>query len=176
MSLIFFFIVLTLGMILLVVLKIPLEKIFKNSKGFVYRAVLLISKFLQGWELIVKDRGAFNKLLLLALGNVVLNVVIIYIQFVSIGKVSNILDITLYTCISGLTLFVSITPGSLGIREGVLLITSQSLGLSENEIVKLALLDRGIMFVLLLICMILIYIFVKRFNLRELFFGKEKDI
>ena len=160
-------------MILLIVLRVPFEKIFKKSKGIVHTVVLLISKLLHGWELIVKDREAFSKLLLLALGNVVLNVLIIWIQFVSIGKVSNILDITLYTCISGLTLFVSITPGSLGIREGVLLITSKSLGLSEDEIVKLALLDRGIMFVLLSICMILIYIFVKRFNLREVFFWKR---
>lgn len=175
-SLILFFLSIILAMLFLIVFNLPIEKLFVNSEGILKKVVSFLSKFLNGWKLIVKEKHSFNKLLLLAFGNIFVNTIIIYIEFLSIEKVPNILDVLLYTCISGLSLFISITPGSLGLREGVLLITSQSLGLSESEIMRLAVLDRGIMFILLLICMLIIYIFVKRFNLRKVFFGKGKDI
>lgn len=175
-TLLLFFLLIILFMLFLIIFNLPLVKIEKRSTGILKKLISFLSKFLNGWKLIVKERKSFLKLLLLAFGNIFVNTIIIYIEFVSIEKIPKILDVVLYTCISGLSLFVSITPGSLGIREGVLLLTSQSIGISETEIVRLAILDRGIMFVLLLICMILIYIFVKRFNLKEVFLGKEKDI
>ena len=118
----------------------------------------------------------FIQLMLLAFANVFVNILVIYLQFISIEKVGNILDIILYTCISGVSLLISITPGSLGLREAILLITSKSLGLSEIEVMQLAFLDRGIMFVLLLICLIVISIFFKRFNLKEVFFEKRENL
>ncbi|HNW23699.1 MAG TPA: hypothetical protein PKH06_02980, partial [Candidatus Dojkabacteria bacterium] len=59
------------------------------------------------------------------------------------------------------------------IREGIFLITSQSLGLSEAEIMRLAFLDRGVMFILLLICLIILMILSKKLTLKSIFFGKE---
>lgn len=175
-TLILFFLSIILAMLFLILFNLPIEKLFLNSKGILSRLVSILGKFLNGWKLIVKDRRSFIKLLLLAFGNIFLNTIIIYIQFISIEKIPNILDVVLYTCISGLSLFISLTPGSLGLREGVLLITSQSIGVSESEIIKLAVLDRGSMFLLLVLCMIVIYVFVKRFNLKEVFFEKGKDI
>ena len=41
-------------------------------------------------------------------------------------------------------LLVSLTPASLGIREGIFSITSDILGINNEEIMQLALLDRGV--------------------------------
>jgi uncharacterized membrane protein YbhN (UPF0104 family) len=81
----------------------------------------------------------------------------------------------LYSSLSGASLLISLTPGSLGIREGVFLITSQSIGLVEEQILQLAIVDRGIMFILLVIMMIFVSIFLKEFNLRDAFFAKKED-
>jgi uncharacterized membrane protein YbhN (UPF0104 family) len=81
----------------------------------------------------------------------------------------------MYTCLSGVSLLISLTPGSLGIREAVFLMTSQSLGIDETQIMQLAVLDRGIMFFLLFILLLLISLFVKQFNLKEVFFAKKES-
>ena len=175
-SLILFFLAVIVGMVVLIFLRFPFKKIFKQSNGIIFKVISFLDKFLGGWDLIVKNRKLFLQLILLAFANIFVNILVIYLEFISIEKVGNILDIILYTCISGVSLLISITPGSLGLREAVLLVTSKSLGLSELEVMALAFLDRGIMFVLLLICLIGISIFFKKFNLKKLFFGKRENI
>jgi uncharacterized protein (TIRG00374 family) len=173
-SLTLFFIFVILAMTVLIFIRIPSLKILKQSKGVFKKVGIFLDNFLQGWSLIVKNRILFIELMIIAFANTILNTVIVYIEFISIGKVGHILDIILYTCLSGLSLLLSFTPGSLGIREGVFFLTSNSLGLTEQEIMKIAFLDRGIMFVLLFLCLIVISLFVKRFNLRELYLGKDE--
>ena len=175
-TLILFFSVLIAGMIVLIFLRVSLNKIFKNSKGIINIVISFLDKFLVGWDLIVKSGNLFIKLILLAFANIFVNILIVYIEFISIEKVGDIIDVVLYTCISGISLFISITPGSLGLREGVLLLTSDSLGLTSSEVMELAFLDRGIMFLLLLFCLSVILIFFKKINLKEIFFGKTNDI
>ncbi|MDY0097092.1 MAG: lysylphosphatidylglycerol synthase transmembrane domain-containing protein [Candidatus Dojkabacteria bacterium] len=175
-SLILFFLAVIVGMVVLIFLRFPFKKIFKQKSGIIFKVISFLEKFLGGWDLIVRNRKLFIQLMLLAFANVFVNILVIYLQFISIEKVGNILDIILYTCISGVSLLISITPGSLGLREAILLITSKSLGLSQIEVMQLAFLDRGIMFVLLLICLIVISIFFKRFNLKEVFFEKRESL
>ena len=177
MALIIFFSSLVIGLIALIFFRVPFRKIFINSKGFINSIAFFLNKFFDGWDLIVKSGNLFTKLILLAFANIFVNILVIYLEFISIGKIVDIVDVILYTCLSGLSLFISITPGSLGLREGVLLITSNSLGLTNSEIMELAFLDRGIMFLLLLLCLSIILIFFRRkINLKEIFFGKGTSI
>lgn len=169
-----FFLVIVLVMLILIFLRFPFEKIIKRKNGFIFKVLSFLDRFIKGWDLIVKERKAFLMLLFIALGNIFLNIVVAFIEFNAIGKLVNLLDVILYTCISGVSLLISITPGSLGIREGAFIITSKSIGLSEVEIMKLAFLDRGIMFVLLLLCLIVVLFFDKKLTLKGIFFG-EKD-
>lgn len=176
MTLILFSSALIGGMVVLIFFRVSFKNIFKNSTGIIRGFTSFFDKFFGGWDLIVKSGNLFTKLILLAFANIFVNILVIYIEFISIGKVGEIIDVILYTCISGISLFISITPGSLGIREGVLLLTSNSLGLTNSEIMELAFLDRGIIFLLLLICLSVILIFFRKINLKEVFFGKRNDI
>ena len=169
-----FFLIIIIGMLILIFLRFPFERVFRKREGFIAKIVSFLDKFIKGWDLIVKDKKDFLMLLFIALGNILLNILVVFIEFNAIGKLVNLLDVILYTCISGVSLLISITPGSLGIREGAFLMTSKSIGLSEIEIMKLAFLDRGIMFLLLLLCLVVILFFFKKLTLKDIFFGKEE--
>jgi uncharacterized protein (TIRG00374 family) len=109
------------------------------------------------------------------LGNILINTVIIYIEFIALGITVKFLDLILYSTLSGVSLLISLTPGSLGIREAVFLISSQSIGLNQEQILQLAIVDRGILFILLFIMMVFTMIFLKEFNLKEVFLAKKED-
>ncbi len=172
-SLLTFFSAIILAMLFLIFVRVSWGKYIKSTKGIFPKIVLTVDKFITGWSLIVKDKRHFVILLLTALGNIMLNILVGYMEFFAIGKAIDFIGVILYTCISGLSLLISVTPGSLGIREAAFLITSQSIGISEEEIMKLAFLDRGIMFILLLMLLILILIFNRKLSLKKIFFGKE---
>ncbi len=169
-----FFLGVVLAMIILIFFRVSLTKVFKNSKGVLQKIFSFFDRFIDGWDSIIRKRKLFTMLILISMSNILLNVIVVGIQFFSIGKDIQILDIILYTCISGVSLLVSITPGALGIREGILLITSKSLNLTEQEIVQIAVLDRSVMFLLLLISLLVLTLFFKEYEVDELLFKKEE--
>jgi len=171
--LIVFFSAIILVMLFLIFVRVSWGKYIKSTKGIFPKIVSTVDRFITGWSLIVKDRRNFIMLLQTAFGNILLNILIVYIEFFAIGKAIDFIGVILYTCVSGLSLLISITPGSLGIREAAFLITSQSIGISEKEIMQLAFLDRGIMFILLLMLLIFLLIFNRKLSLKKIIFGKE---
>lgn len=173
LTLLIFFSLILVGMLILIFIRLPIDRFIKKTDGIIGKMLTYLNKFIKGWDLIVKDSKDFLMLLLISFGNIFLNVIIVYIEFIAIDKVPKILDVIFYTAISGVSLLVSITPGSLGIREGIFLLTSESLGLTEQEIMRLAFLDRGVMFILLLICLLVIMLFYKKLTLKQIFFGKD---
>jgi len=170
-----FFGFLLLGMLFLIFVRFPFKKVLKKDSGIISKLIAFVSKFMDSWDMIVKGKKLFLSLVGVTLGSIFLNGVITFLEFLALGIGVRVLDILLYTCLSGVSLLISITPGSLGIREAVFLITSQSIGLSKGQIMQLAVLDRGIMFVLLLVVLILIVVFVREFKLRDVFFAKRED-
>ncbi len=173
LTLMTFFSLILVGMLALIFIRLPIDRFIKKTDGIIGKMLTYLNKFIKGWDLIVKDSKDFLMLLLISFGNIFLNVIIVYVEFIAIDKKSKILDVIFYTAISGVSLLVSITPGSLGIREGIFLLTSKSLGLTEHEIMRLAFLDRGVMFILLLICLLVIMLFYKKLTLKQIFFGKD---
>jgi len=66
------------------------------------------------------------------------------LEFYALGVGANLLKILLYNCLAGVSLLISLTPGALGVREGIFFLTSDVLGISGDGIMQLALLDRGV--------------------------------
>jgi uncharacterized protein (TIRG00374 family) len=167
-----FFVLLFIGTLLVIVFrKFEVKNISENK--YIQKILTVLNKFISSWDNIVKRKDIFINLILLTTGNILINWVIYIVEFHSLNLNINILDTLLYTCLSGVSLLISITPGSLGLREAVFLFTSESIGLTEEQIMQLAFLDRGVMYVLLLVLLVLITIFVKRFKLKDIFFVKE---
>lgn len=167
-----FFVILFIATVLVIVFrKFEVKNMSKNK--YIQKILTVLNKFISSWDNIVKRKDIFINLILLTTGNILINWVIYIVEFHSLNININILDTLLYTCLSGVSLLISITPGSLGLREAVFLFTSESIGLTEEQIMQLAFIDRGVMYVLLLVLLVLITIFVKRFKLKDIFFVKE---
>lgn len=165
---------LLLAMLFLMFVRIPFDKIFKEKESMLGKIGNALMKFMKSWDRIVKNRKLLIQLILITLANILINTVIIYFEFISLGLTVNILDLILYSSLSGVSLLVSLTPGSLGIREAVFLISSQSIGLAQEQILQLAIVDRGILFFLLFSMMVFVFLFLKEFNLKEVFFAKKE--
>jgi uncharacterized protein (TIRG00374 family) len=114
-----------------------------NSK--VMRKILeVLSRILQGWEMISRKKTLLMGLVWITIGNFIVMTAIYALEFFTLGIQGNLLTILLYNCLAGVSLLISLTPGALGIREGIFFLTSDVLGISNEEIMQLALLDRGV--------------------------------
>jgi len=146
-----FFGVLFLFMIVLSLVKFPVEKIKEVKYGFVNKIVNIIKEILKGWNLIVENKRLLISLIFTTLSTFVVHTVLFFMEFKAMGIDSNFIKVALYNCLSAVSLLISFTPGSLGIREGIFVITSNILGISNDQIMQLALLDRGSMIISLVI-------------------------
>jgi uncharacterized protein (TIRG00374 family) len=85
-------------------------------------------------------------LILLTLLNFFIMTLMIMIEFEALNININYLNIILYNALVGVSLLISITPGALGVREYLIYICSDVLGITRFEIMQLALLDRSVLF------------------------------
>lgn len=74
------------------------------------------------------------------------------INFLLLKSVSvdlNMPALTLYTAIAGLSIIINITPAAIGFREVIFVFVSSALIMTENQIVEVAIVDRALLFIVL---------------------------
>ena len=148
------------AMLVLSFVKFPVKKI-KGSKNKVLDKVLsVIKNILEGWNMIVENKRLLISLIVITLVALVAGIALFYFEFRALSIDASIMNVILYNCLSGVSLLVSITPGSLGIREGIFSITSDILGISNEQIMQLALLDRGVSVIVLVVLFVPLYTIV----------------
>jgi uncharacterized protein (TIRG00374 family) len=166
------------GALFILMLILSLAKFPTKTKEIENRVIRKIALFIKnifnGWNMIANNKKLLFYLLLLSLGNYVFSLLLFWAEFQIVGLETNILNLIMYTCLSGVSLLISITPGSLGIREAVFLISSKSIGLGQEEILQLAVVDRGSLVILLSILVLFFTIFIRKFNLADIFVKNEK--
>ena len=153
----FFFGVLFVVMLVLSLVKFPLEKIKEPKRKFFGKVVGIVKNILKGWNIIVDDKELLFSLIGLTVVNIFVTNVLFYVQFRALNIDVNLLNTVLYNALSSVSLLVSITPGSLGIREGIFSITSDILGIANEQIMQLALLDRGVSVIVLIVLFVVLY-------------------
>jgi glycosyltransferase 2 family protein len=140
-----------LCMLILSLIHFPTEKVKEGRVGLVNKFLKILKEILNGWNIIVDNKGLLLSLILITLVAFILHIFLFWIEFIALGIETNFINVVLYNCLSGVSLLVSLTPGSLGIREGIFVITSDILGITNEQVMKLALLDRGVVVVGLLL-------------------------
>ena len=125
---------------------------------FVDRVIRIIKSILNGWNIIVGNRELLLSLIGLTLINIFITNVLFFVQFKALNIDVNLLNTILYNALSSVSLLVSITPGSLGIREGIFSITSDILGITNEQIMQLALLDRGVSVIVLVVLFMVLWV------------------
>jgi uncharacterized protein (TIRG00374 family) len=145
-------------MLVLSFVKFPVKKI-KGSKNKVLDKVLsVIKNILEGWNMIVENKRLLISLIVITLIALVVGIALFYFEFRALSIDASIMNVILYNCLSGVSLLVSITPGSLGIREGIFSITSDILGIGNEQIMQLALLDRGVSVIVLVVLFVVLWV------------------
>lgn len=123
----------------------------EKRASFLHGIFKRINLILKGWRLVRENKPLFYKLNRLTAYGFLITYVSTYFQFVAIGAHTSLLAIALYVVLSNLSLLVSITPGAIGIREAIFIFSSSLLGLSVQQIVQLAIIGRGITFLVMFI-------------------------
>lgn len=162
-----FFITLFIVMISLSLIKVQIHVTIKYGSKIINKIKNILYKILTGWNLIIEDKRLLIELILITVLSFFITTIIVIVEYLSLGIPINVVNVIFYNCLSSVSLLISITPGSLGIREGLFMITSDVIGISSNEVMQLALLDRGVTFISLVLLFLFSYLTIYYINLRN---------
>lgn len=151
-----FFGLLLIAMVVLALIRVSIDTEKAGDSKVLQKILAVLNRILQGWEMISGDKGLLMGLVWITVGNFIVMTAIYALEFYALGVKSNILTILLYNCLAGVSLLISLTPGALGVREGIFFLTSDVLNLTEGGIMQLALLDRGVTVLTLFLWFILL--------------------
>ena len=99
-----------------------------------------------GWNRIVRDRRLLFHLTGLITIQLGLTLAIGWLEFSSLNIAIGFPELLLFSVLGSLSIFVSLTPANLGVKEGIYLLTASVIGITTPQIVSIALIDRGILF------------------------------
>jgi uncharacterized protein (TIRG00374 family) len=102
-----------------------------------------LSDIHEGWLSIVVSKRLMTKLVLLTLANMALRLGFFYLTFNMLGTDVSLSSVFIFNTLITLSMYLTITPGSIGIRETLLLLYSSSLGLPPEAILAASLVDRA---------------------------------
>ena len=162
--------------ILLVVSFFRLPNFIKNSsikKNIIGKKIIkVLSNIEDGWVVILRDKKLLMKLLIVSVLSFVANYFVSFIEFRSLGIDISLPALGLYSTLVTASLLVSFTPGAIGIRETMLLLVSSTIGISNDQVLQVAVIDRGVHFFLLL----LLFLMTRNSKLKQSLTTKEVAI
>lgn len=143
--------------LLLLFVKIP-KKLLKEKKGdgYVSKVFRIIITISQGWNKIISDRVLVWKLLGLILLNTAISVASMMLIMMSLGFHFTFPAVLLFSALGSLSTFINITPANLGVKEAVYLASASVLSFSTEQILSIALVERGVLFFVITILWILV--------------------
>lgn len=126
-----------------------------NSQGGIHKIKLLkrpveiLQQMAKGWSLILANKKAAMKLVMLVVFITGLMIFGTYSNISALGLRLSPASLLLFSILGSLSLFINITPGNLGVKEAVYITFSAVIGLTTPQILSIALVDRAIMFIVL---------------------------
>lgn len=114
-----------------------------------------LNHVLSGWHTMRRSTKTVLRLSILTLVYIILGTVITWLEFSAFqmkdgaGDPIGFLQSLIFSSIGSLSLLVSITPAALGIRETLLMFSSQFLEISPSQALAVSLLDRTVSFVVI---------------------------
>ncbi|MBD3280591.1 hypothetical protein GF389_03650 [Candidatus Dojkabacteria bacterium] len=119
----------------------------KNVVLLRIRSILINT--LEGWKLIIGNFRILLKLIFIASATYIAVMVIAATASISLDLHLSFVQLAFYAALGNMTLLISITPGSIGIKESVYILTSEIINLTNENILQIALIDRGTLFVVI---------------------------
>lgn len=123
------------------------EKILKKF----FKSDGLVLRIFNSWLKILNYPGMVKSLLGVSVLNLLILMLINYVEFKMVGISLSLGALMLYAVLGSFSILISLTPGALGIREGIYLLTAGVIGVTSNEILAVALIDRSIQFLVMVL-------------------------
>jgi uncharacterized protein (TIRG00374 family) len=131
----------------LLVVKVPKKALKKvDRKGIVGRVLNILVNISDGWNRITSNYALVWKLLGLILANTLISVVSVALIMRSLNFDFTIPALLLFSALGSLSTFINITPANLGVKEAVYLASASVLSFNTDQILSIALVERGVLF------------------------------
>lgn len=138
--------------LLLSLVKMPQLAIGKTIKNKRLNALTkILFQMVEGWNRIVSDKRLMARLVVLIAFNFLLSIFVAKMEMVSLHLSIGFPALLLFSVLGSLSLFVSITPANLGVKEAIYLFSGHVIGFSATQILSIALVDRGVLFATLVL-------------------------
>jgi uncharacterized protein (TIRG00374 family) len=135
------------------------EKLLGNRALFINRK---LQPIIQGWRDLLELREILRMLVFTTIIAILIRVLFYYMAFAALGVSTSLVYMIIFTMLISLSLYLTITPGSLGIRETLLILYSGTLTISESDILAVNLLDRGSIFFILVLLFLAFQYFLSK--------------
>jgi uncharacterized membrane protein YbhN (UPF0104 family) len=103
---------------------------FKNSKK--NRIINWFNSILEGWSMIKRDKKKLGIFVFLSIASLLLATLQSIFVYKGLGYTLGFFESMYMSSLGMITTFVNITPDSIGIREGVYMFTSETIGLDSD--------------------------------------------
>lgn len=143
------FAVIFITSLILSLVKIPLKVAESQHNSYLRKFLRQLVRVSQGWNHIISHKKLMLQLVMLTTINFLLTVGITYTIIRALQFSISAGPLILFSVLGSLSLFINITPANLGVKEAIYLFSSKVLGFSTAQILSIALIDRGVMFLLL---------------------------
>ncbi len=118
--------------------------LLSTSRHFPGKSIVV--KILDGWNLIISDRKVLPQLIMLAAFGYLVGLATNYFILESLQIEISFAGLLLLVALSSISVFLNVTPGNIGIKEAVLVASSQVTGLSTAETLSYSIIDRTVLF------------------------------
>ncbi|MEN6437830.1 MAG: lysylphosphatidylglycerol synthase transmembrane domain-containing protein [Syntrophobacter sp.] len=126
------------------------------------------NQVLSGWNTVRKSGRTVAYLFILASTNVFISSVMCWLEFSAFGMRDaqglpiGIAQSAVFSAIGSLAVFIGLTPAALGVRESLLMFSSEILGISPAQALTASLLDRTVSFLVLAMLFSFASIYIKK--------------
>ncbi len=161
-------------LVVMLFIKLPNKKRLEwfSNKKYLKTVVKIFYDIEEGWHTILKSKKLLARMVFLALVSYGVQFFIAFLEFQAIGVSVSPAALGLYTTIVAISLLISVTPGAIGIRETLLIIVGTTLLVSTDQILQVAVIDRGVTFLLL----ILLFLLTRSSRVKRLFTKEELPV
>jgi uncharacterized membrane protein YbhN (UPF0104 family) len=161
-----------LASLALSLIRLPTKMLQKTSGNkYLNWCKKIVFNILEGWNKIIKNRRLIRRLILLTVFNLAIALAIAKLEISALHLTISFNALILYGVLGSLSLFISITPANIGVKEAIYLFSSKIIGFSTAQILAVSLLDRGVLFLTMWILWVY-FSKVKKHNAKE-DFGKS---
>ncbi len=129
--------------------KIPAVRAGKTKNKYLRQFISTLRKISEGWNHIISHKKLLLGLSTVTAINLVLTILVTWLIILSLHLHAGFSVLLLFSVLGSLSLFINVTPANLGIKEAIYIFSGSVLGFSVAQIVLIALIDRGVTFLVL---------------------------